>query len=56
MTDGYYTVSEFAEKVQVKEATVRKHIKSGQLKATKAFNQWYIHKSELDKILPQKLS
>lgn len=43
----YYTVAEAALILRVKEWSVRNHIKSGSLRATKPLGTWLIAESDL---------
>lgn len=43
----YLTVPEVARKVALSEETIRRQVRSGQLKAEKIGNQWFIHEENL---------
>lgn len=51
MSDIYFTVDEVAKQLQVLPATVRKWLKSGQLKGIKIERLWRIRQEELDNFL-----
>ena len=43
----YLTVPEVARKLALSEETIRRQVRSGQLKAEKIGNQWFIHEENL---------
>lgn len=43
----YLSVPEAAKNLGVNEETVRRHVRSGRLKAEKLGNQWFIHIRDL---------
>jgi excisionase family DNA binding protein len=47
----FFTTEEIAEKMKVKEATVRSWIKSGRLKALKIGREWRISEQAFDGFL-----
>jgi len=47
----YLTVPEAAKGLRVNEETVRRHVRSGRLKAEKIGNQWFIHRDELSSFM-----
>ena len=49
--EDFLTVKQVAEKLQVKESTVLKYIKSGELIANKKMNKYFIFVSDLEKFL-----
>jgi len=49
--DKFLTVEEVAEMLKVKKATVLKYIKTGELKANKKMNKYFIFVSDLEKFL-----
>jgi excisionase family DNA binding protein len=50
----FYTVEEVAKMLRVSEATVRRLIKSGQLKAVSVGNQFRISQEDLDEFLSRR--
>lgn len=49
--DRYQTVQELAERLEVAEATVRRWIKSGELRAIDIGKGWRIAESDLERFL-----
>ncbi len=47
----YLTVTTVARKIALSEETIRRHVRSGHLKAEKIGNQWFIHEKILDKFI-----
>jgi len=52
----YLTVPEVARKVALSEETIRRQVRSGQLKAEKIGNQWFIHGENLSDFIRTRRS
>ena len=50
-TKKIYTVTEFSEELGVPQSSVRRWLKTGELRGTKMGKKWLIPFSELDRIL-----
>jgi len=50
------TVDEVANKLSLTNKTVRKHIKSGKIKAQKIGKRWYISEDDFDQIFAEYMT
>lgn len=51
--ENFLTVKEFAESVGVTQLTVNRWLHAGKIDGKKFGRFWRIHRSELEKVLPQ---
>lgn len=51
--DEFFTVKEIAKVLKLKEETIRKKIRAGEIKALKSKRKFLISKKELNRVLEQ---